>query len=218
MELTDSYRESFPRQIIERYEMREVRKAAAVLASTNPEAFEDLAQVLDEFELTNDDILTPGGNEGTIAKRLNDGFRSRGWREGSFTLKVTSEVRLSKYAPAGETSPRTETIEVINDGYKVDNVKGRALLDVEWNAKDGNLDRDVSGYRALHDAAVIDVGIILTRTHDDLRALGIRLGREKFLKTTTTTNLPKLEPKLSRGDSGGCPLLAVAITARTFTR
>ena len=68
----------------------------------------------------------------------------------------------------------------------------------------------------MYDAALIDVGVIITRTQEDLRALAIELNAEssKFA-TTTTTNLGKLKPRLTRGDSGGCPILAVAISART---
>jgi hypothetical protein len=91
------------------------------------------------------------------------------------------------------------------------------VLDVEWNAKDGNLDRDVAAYRSLHDLAIIDVAVMVTRTRDDLRELGARLGRPGFLSTTTTTNLAKLQHRLARGDAGGCPVLAVAITARCFS-
>jgi hypothetical protein len=50
----------------------------------------------------------------------------------------------------------------------------------------------------------------------DLRDLGHRLGRERFLETSTTTNLTKLEPRMTRGTAGGCPVLAVAITARCY--
>lgn len=216
MELTKSYRRVLPAEIVERYEIREVRNAAAVLQSTNPEAFTDLCEILLNFQLDDDDILVPGGNEGAIAKRLNDGFRSQGWREGRFDLKIRSDLTAFAYAPAGDTEPSVETVIVANEGYKIDNVKGRVALDVEWNAKDGNLYRDVASYRALYEAAIIDLGVILTRTHEDLRVLGRDLGREKFLNTTTTTNLGKLEPMMSRGDSGGCPLLGVAITAQCY--
>lgn len=216
MQLTESFRLVLPQDVVARYEIREVRNAATVLQSTNPEAFDELVSVLQDFHLTRTDVLVPGGNEGTIAKRLNQRFRRRGWREGRFDLRIVSELRLSPYGPAGETKPRVETAEVFNEGYKVDNVKDRTALDVEWNAKDGNLDRDVSAYRALYDAAIIDLGVIVTRTHNDLRLLGRRLGRDEFLETTTTTSLEKLEPKLTRGDAGGCPLLAIAITARCY--
>jgi hypothetical protein len=196
--------------------MREVRNAAAVIAHTSEPEFADILAVLDDFALTNEDIVKEGGNEGTVAKRLNLGFRERGWREGQHDTKITSLLRLMPFKPADETEPILIESEVVSLGYKVDNVKGEIALDVEWNAKDGNLDRDISAYRALYDAGIISAGVIVTRTRHDLRRLGQELGRPNFLKTSTTTNLEKLEPRLSRGDTGGCPVLAVAITAGCY--
>ncbi|MCB4825330.1 hypothetical protein LHA35_26810, partial [Roseicella sp. GB24] len=43
----------------------------------------------------------------------------------------------------------------------VDNFKGRVVLDVEWNAKDGNLDRDLASYRSWYEAGVISAGVII---------------------------------------------------------
>ena len=53
------------------------------------------------------------------------------------------------FAEADETEVKLIETQVENRGYKVDNLKSRLALDVEWNAKDGNLDRDVGAYRAL---------------------------------------------------------------------
>lgn len=115
--------------------------------------------------------------------------------------------------------------ETRNEGYKVDNFRDRVALDVEWNAKDGNLDRDIGAYRALYDAALIDVGVLNTRTMD-LRDLGRQLALDAgmtieqakpILTTTTTTNREKLLPRMTRGDAGGCPMLAVFICAATHT-
>lgn len=216
MDLTDSYRRVFPPELLERYEMREVRNAAAVLQNTNPVEFDEIVEVLGRFELTREDVLTPGGSKGRVATKLDTNFREWGWREGRYDTTITSKLSLMPYRAAGEQSSRITESQVINEGYKTDNVKAGVALDVEWNAKDGNLDRDLAAFRSLYDSAIIDVGVMITRTHADLRSLGQKLGRD-FLKTTTTTNLDKLEPRLTRGDSGGCPVLAIAITARCFT-
>jgi len=216
VDLTDSYLRVFPKDILKRYEMREVRNASAVLASAHAGEFNEIVGVLRNFWLSKSDILNPGKNEGQIAKRLNAAFRDEGWREGRHDTKITSLLKLMPYKPAGEKKAHVVEKEVINEGYKVDNVKAGVALDVEWNAKDGNLDRDVSAYRALYESGIIDVGVMVTRTVTDLRELGAKLGRPKFLGTTTTTNLGKLEPRLTRGDSGGCPMLAVAITAQCY--
>jgi hypothetical protein len=217
VDLTDSYLRVFPKQVLERFDVRETRSAAAVLQNTNPTEFANLVAVLQGFSLNRGDILIAGGNEGTVAKRLNGAFRSKGWREGQYDARLTSELRLMPYRPAGEREPEVRESEVFSAGYKVDNVRGGVALDVEWNAKDGNLDRDLAAYRSLYDAGIIAAGVIITRAHADIRALSLRLGRDAF-KTTTTTNLEKLEPRMTRGDAGGCPVLAVAVTSRTLAR
>jgi len=215
VDLTDSYRERISAKIAARYRVREVRDAAAVIASASPREFAEILAVLQEFELRRSDLLEPGGNEGPVAKRLNQAFRMRGWREGRHDTIIKSSLHLMPYRPAGETRGEVIETEVKSDGYKVDNLKGKVALDVEWNAKDGNLDRDLGAYRALYEAGIISAGVILTRTQSDLRELGNELGRDPF-KTSTTTNLDKLVPRISRGDGGGCPVLAIAITSQCF--
>lgn len=227
VELTESYLRVLPASTRERYEIRETRNAAAIMAVTNPAEFAEMVEVLDDFVLRIDDLVHPGGNESRLAARLNEGFRSRGWREGRVDTRVRSELQILPHRPAGETVPKLLQSEVLSQGYKVDNVKNRVALDVEWNAKDGNLDRDIGAYRALYDAGLIDCGIVVTRTHKDLRKLAGELGRaaglseaeaNKRLQTTTTTNLEKLQPRMTRGDAGGCPILAVAVSAHCLER
>lgn len=193
--------------------MREVRDASAVLANTSAEEFGEIVAALGQFSLRRSDILEPGGNEGPVAKRLNQALRELGWREGRYDTTIKSSLNLMPYRAGGEAKGRVVETEVSSTGYKVDNLKGKVALDVEWNAKDGNLDRDLGAYRALYDVGIIAAGVILTRTQADLRELGEQLGRDPF-RTSTTTNLDKLLPRMTRGDGGGCPILAVAISAR----
>jgi len=216
MEETYSYKQYCLASVLAKFEFCEVRNAAVILASTSKAEWEEIMQVLSCFELGREDILGEGGNKSDVAARLDEAFRQVGWREGRVDTLISLKVQVSPYRKAGETQPIVTESIVENKGYKVDNFKGRIALDVEWNAKDGNLDRDVGAYRALYDAALIDVGVIITRTQEDLRALALALDAEssKFA-TTTTTNLGKLKPRLTRGDGGGCPILAIAISART---
>ena len=217
MDLTASYERVVPARVRDRYELREVRNAAAVLAATSPEEFADLVGVLDWFSIEEADIVDPGRNKSDLAARIDERFRRLGWREGRHDVTIESRLRLMPWAPAGEAVPLERSTQVVSEGYKMDNVKGRVAIDVEWNAKDGNLDRDVSAYRALYEGGIIDAGVIITRTQDDLRAWAVELddSTTKF-GTTTTTNLEKLQPRLTRGDGGGCPILAVAICRRTI--
>jgi hypothetical protein len=216
VEETTSYLDHVPETILSRYEFVEVRNAAAIVAATNLDQWGEILGVLAAFQLSDEDILGAGKNKSDVAKRLDEAFRVVGWREGRIDTRVLLRVQITPYKAIGEswTEPWESTVE--SKGYKVDNFKKRLALDVEWNAKDGNLDRDVGAYRALYDAGLIDAGIVITRTQDDLRQLAQSMqgGTTKF-GTTTTTNLEKLKPRLLRGDGGGCPILAIAISSRT---
>jgi len=214
VDLTESYVHFLPQVIRERFEIREVRNAAGIIASTSPEEWAEIVTVLDDLELNKADILGAGGSKSDMANRTDTAFRELGWREG----RVDTSISLSVTTSAWKDDPAEVLVSEVNsEGYKVDNFKGRIALDVEWNAKDGNLDRDIGAYRALYDAGVIDAAVIITRTLD-LRELALELDPEsKKFNTTTTTNLTKLEPRMTRGDAGGCPILAVAISRRGYT-
>lgn len=225
MDLTTSFETSVPADVFVRYEFLETRNAAAILHATNPQTFSEVMDLLREFHLIDDDLLLAGGEESGLAKRLNHAFRSHGWREGRVDTEIKLVLRFMPFADAGETEARVEESSVTNEGYKVDNVKDRVAMDLEWNAKDGNLDRDLAAYRALYEAGLIDGAILVTRTIDDLRALGYRLRlasgmdekeAKNVLSTSTTTNTKKLLPRLQRGDAGGCPVLVAGICERTW--
>jgi hypothetical protein len=225
MDLTTSFERIVPDDVRGRYTLAETRNASAVLYATNGELFDEVMAALREFQLKADDLVNAGGQESQLAKRVNTAFRSRGWREARVDTDIELRLRIMPYHADGETEPKVISSTVSNEGYKVDNFKGRVALDLEWNAKDGNLDRDIGAYRALYDAGLIDAAVLITRTQTDLRELGyqfrIAVGfaeadAKKVLGTTTTTNLDKLLPRLTRGDAGGCPVLAVAISADTW--
>lgn len=226
MDLTSSFEQVFPGRILRRYEFIETRNAARILHATNPEAFLQVVDVLDTFQLTVEDLITPGGQESGLAARLNSSFRARGWREARVDTLIRLSLKLTPWNGEGVEAFPSSVTETSNEGYKVDNFRDRTALDVEWNAKDGNLDRDISAYRALYDAALIDSGVLISRTLA-LRALAREVGlasgmsaqaARKLLNTTTTTNDQKLRPRLTRGDAGGCPVLAVFISDATFIR
>lgn len=214
MDLTNSYEMHVPDDVLLRYEFVEVRNAAAVLKASDPALFDEVVEVLDDFYVQAADITVPGGNRGTIAIKLDRAFEDRSW----------VPVRINTwYNLVGKIKGTTSVVfdsSVHNDGFEVDNMKGRVALDVEWNAKDGNLDRDLSAYRALYDVGLIDCAVIITRDYASILQLAEidlqDMDAVRRLKSTTTTNIQKLRPRLSRGDAGGCPVLGVAITRDTW--
>ena len=224
MELTKSHERVFSGELQARYIFAEVRNAAAALSGTNPVEFDHLGSVLTGFWLTLDSLTDPGGGKSDVAADLDLAFRHLGWREAGHTSKTLFRLNFSPWPPRTPALPPIE-FEFETSGHKVDNFRGRVALDVEWNAKDGNLDRDLANFRALHDVGLIDVGVLITRHHERTKWVANYLadvgGRVRYdalgrrivlLGTTTTTNLEKLLPRLERGDAGGCPVLAIAMT------
>ena len=208
-----------------RWAFLETSSAAAVLRSVCPSEWKDITQVLAEFALDPRSWLKKGGNRGDIAQQIDDMFGALGWRETRVDL-VTQGVLLSKSLDVIERLPAVE-----QEGYLVDNFKGRVALDVEWNAKDGNLDRDLSAYRAWHEAGVISAAVLITQDRLGLKTLAERLWSDHQaalpedqktaklpidLNTSTTTNLEKAELRVRRGVMGTCPLLIVAATQNTW--
>lgn len=119
-------------------------------------------------------------------------------------------------------------------GYLVDNFKNRIVLDVEWNAKDGNLDRDLASYRSWYEAGVISAGVIITKDRLSLLRLARRLWADYLatlpadqrdqraqripidLTTSTVTAFDKAQMRMRRGVMGTCPVLVVAASEATW--
>ncbi|WP_186033237.1 BglII/BstYI family type II restriction endonuclease [Burkholderia gladioli] len=209
-----------------RWSFLETSSAAAVLRSVCPAEWADITHFLETFQLDPVQWFRAGGNRGDIAQEIDNMFAERGWREMRLDL-VTEGVLVSR---GGQIVERLAAVH--QEGYLVDNFKGRVVLDVEWNAKDGNLDRDMSAYRSWHEAGVISAAVLVTQDKARLRELAERLWRDyqatlpedsrnprlPIDTTSTTTNLEKAELRVRRGVMGTCPLLVVAADPNTWNQ
>lgn len=208
-----------------RWAFLETSSAAAVLRSVCPDEWADITSVLAGFALDPVHWLKKGGNRGDVAKRIDGMFSERGWRE----IRVDLSTRGVLVSKRGKEVERLD--ELYQEGHLVDNLNGRVALDVEWNAKDGNLDRDLSAYRAWHEAGVISAAVLITQNRVALKTLAERLWEEYQttrparrrdsklpidLSTSTTTNLEKAALRVRHGVMGTCPLLVVAVTDATW--
>lgn len=238
VELTHSWQNVVPKPLQDRYRFVETRNAATTFQAGHPQEFEEVMRILDAFTFDLDRIIRGGGSKHLIPLELDEAFRELGWREARYDQELVTRLVLQPYRPKGETGPETRESTSKYHGHKVDNVKSRVALEVEWNPKDGNLDRDFGNFRALYDGGVLDVGIIVTRTEAGMRELWaetikrakahptaeslsswaarLRKTPDNPLGTSTTSNFEKLGPRIMRGDGGGCPVLAIAITDACF--
>jgi Restriction endonuclease BglII len=203
----------------------ESNSAAAVMQAVCPEEWADIVDVLSIYRLDPNSWLKAGGNRGDVAEQIDDEFGKRGWQEARLDLETRGILYRRTGEKIGELPP------VYQEGYLVDNFKNRIVLDVEWNAKDGNLDRDLASYRSWFEAGLISAGVIITK--DRLALLG--LARELWanyqatleaefrnpklpidLTTSTVTAFDKAQMRVKRGVMGSCPVLIVAATDSTW--
>ena len=203
----------------------ESNSAAAVMKAVCPGEWADIVEVLSTFRLDPKYWLKAGGNRGDIAEQIDDQFRAHGWAETRLDLETRGLLFDKADNPVGQ-------LPVIRqEGYLVDNFKNRIVLDVEWNAKDGNLDRDLAAYRSWFDAGIISAGVIITKDRLSLLALARRLWaayQETLPKDARVTKLPidlttstvtafdKAQMRMRRGVMGSCPVLIVAASDRTW--
>lgn len=208
-----------------RWDFRETSSAAAVIKAVCPDEWADILVFLTTFTLDPQQWLKKGGNRGDIARVIDESFAQRGWCETRVDLHTEGIL----YDRANHEIGRLPVVK--QEGYLVDNFKGRVALDVEWNAKDGNLDRDLSAYRSWHEAGVISAAVLITQDRLKLKDLATTIWRDYQetlaedertptlpidLRTSTTTNLEKAELRIRRGVMGTCPLLVIVATDATW--
>lgn len=186
-----------PQIILEKYAVFERNHATAILMNDFPEEYNDIVKVLENFYLTKQDILTPGGRKSPIAKKLDGEFYKSGWIEKQFHINIS-----------------VDSVDYHTPSHKVDCYKNRVGIEIEWNNKDPFFDRDLNNFRLLHDLNALSVGVIITRT-EELQEIFNRLGKGSSYGTSTT-HFGKLKPRIDGRGGGGCPLLVFAIKKNCY--
>jgi hypothetical protein len=227
MFLTHTYDDTdvLPYEARQAWSFLETNSACAVLKAVCPNEWKDIVEVLTIYRLEPASWLKAGGNRGDIAAQIDGLFERLGWQEARLDLETRGILLSRGGKKIAELPP------VYQEGYLVDNFKGRVVLDVEWNAKDGNLDRDLSSYRSWYEAGVISAGVLVTKDRDSLLSLAKRLwkqyqeaqppDKQNFtlpidLHTSTTTTFQKAALRVRRGVMGTCPLLIAAANEKTW--
>lgn len=147
--------------------------------------------------------------------------------EKDFLLKSdgSSQRTIERIELLTNKFPEATVNSTYQEGYLIDCLKGRMAVDIEWNAKDGNLDRDISAYRAWYQLGLIDGAVLITKDLESCRklindiweeyceyaSLPVDIKPPVDLGTSTTTSSEKAAERIKRGDGGGCPILVVGI-------
>ena len=210
----------FPEDVRKKFEWYSYRNAASVLKAGFPDHFAELVEILRKFEISKTMSRTPGGSKSEIAKYVDELFNDD-WRE----TRISADLHVRLLHANRKSELLSEyTREGYLDGHRIDFVKGKVALDLEWNSKDQTYDRDLYAFSAFYEAGAIDLGIIVTRgsslDNAFFRGLGKVLkkdgteGNEDVYKKfgASTTWMGKLLYRLDAGRNGGCPVLAIGIT------
>lgn len=210
----EHWKELLPKSIVEKYELYNFNSAVEILTQSHSEEFFDIIQALERFQITTEDIITPGGNESSVPKKLSALLRPLDWKE----LEISGDlvVQLFEGKKQKEFSREFVLKEFIS-GHKIDYVKGEIAVDLEWNSKDQTFDRDLYAFRTFYECGVITCGIIITRS-EKLNAVFSALGENiKKKYGASTTWMGKLLPRIHARRHGGCPMLVVGITPETIS-
>lgn len=189
-----------PEDIKQLYEIHDYRHAAAILASEFQSEFTQICRALKTFRFTDAQVRRGGGNESQIPKTFSKILRPLGWEESKLNARQVVNGK-----------------EVSSDTHKIDYVKNRVALDLEWNSKDQTFDRDLYAFRAFFEYGRISVGVLVTRGASMVpyfRSLGKKVLDKYGAEGGCTTHINKLLPRLEAGRSGGCPVLVFGITPK----
>ncbi len=227
--------------VLNLYDVYSYRHAAAIMKTSFPNELKEIEQALLNFKITLNDIAMPGGNESVIPKQFSTALRPHNWYEtrvqGDLVIRVSEQSE--EVLPNGKLKkhklPEKPEIVVENyiDGHKIDYVKGRVALDMEWNSKDQTYDRDLYAFRMFHECGIISVASLITRSEKlnpvfDVTPLLKKDGTTDFDKEgnpklckqkygASTTWMGKLLYRLNAGRHGGCPVLVFGIRPDVIT-
>ena len=186
-----------PAFVRDHYEVHEWKHACAILRQDFPNEWQDICALLTQFRLRKSWITVGGGRKSQVSEHIDHALYARGWQEKQFTTQIRVD----------EATRDTPT-------HKVDCVKSRVALEIEWNNKDPFFDRDLNNFRLLFELRAISVGVIITRT-DALQGIFHGLGRGSSFGASTT-HMAKLLPRIEGGGGGGCPILAFGISTQLY--
>lgn len=230
---------------VQRFVAHEVRKlydvysynhAASILKNSFPLLLQEIENVLLNFQIDIEDISIPGGNESNIPPRFSRSLRPLEWYEAK--IKGTLVVVLERHKETlientgrmkKERLPDSDPaiIHGYMEGHKIDYVKEKVALDLEWNSKDQTFDRDLYAFRLFYEAGIIEAGVLVTRSEKLTPAFAQIPKKDKdgniqrnnkgeavSVKAkygASTTWMGKLLYRLNAGRHGGCPILVFGI-------
>lgn len=180
-----------PAKLREKFSIEEREHAVSILKYDFPSEWKDILDLLDNFWLTKEMVVAPGGNKSSISTTIDRFLQQRGWAERGFDTKlVVDGVRY----PAQRTKLTiSKTASALRSSGTIKPLINRAL----------------NNFRLLRQLKTLSVGVIITRM-TELQKI-FRDAGQKTAKGEATTHWDKLIPKVNGVGFGYTPLLLIAL-------
>lgn len=213
------------KKLKDRYEVIEFKHALTILKNDFSYEFGEILDILNNFKLLASDILASGGNKTSISDKVDSTFYSKGWKEVEFDTGIS--LQRKEYEKKAKKAQLREIEEYKTPTHKIDCFKNRIAFEIEWNNKTEFYDRDLNNFRLLFDLNAISVGVIFTRSKNLDNVFKELEGEFKKRNPTSkkkliekygasSTRMDKLIPRIEGRSAGGCPLLIIGISERTY--
>lgn len=186
-----------PADIVALYEVHQWRHAIPLLATVHPNEWSEILDNLQAFRIRRSHIIVGGKGKSKLANEFDSYLYARGWKEKKFATAIV-----------------LDGVETPSPTHKIDCLKNRVALELEWNNKTEFYDRDLNNFRLLFELRAIDVGVVVTRC-DELQKIFKSLKRGQSYGSSTTI-LSKLRTKADGGGAGGCPVVAFGMRAKLY--
>lgn len=197
------------RKVNQKYEVFGYDHAGDIL-KCYPNEFKEIRNVLRNLDIDMKDIISSGGNESAIPKKIRDEFLKQGWKTEQ-EINGTLQVELKRKSSLKQKE--IHTIKGYLTGYMIDYYKNGIAVDTEWNSKDQTFDRDLAAMRSYYESGLISMGVIITRG-SELCSFPAKYRLHKYGASTTWLN--QLIERLDCRRAGGCPILAIGITPKAI--
>ena len=200
-----------PETVLKKFHILNYRHAAEIITQAFPKEWDDLMFMFSNLSIKQKELTSFGGSETDIPGKFEEVLLPRGWKRYLITADVTYRFYERKIDQKQyEDFPSKEnTVKDYISGPRVDYMKSRVAMCLEWNKKDVSFDRVLTSLRIFHEYNLISAGIIVTRAEDMTEVFKELNIAKKY--GSSSTHIDRLIPRIETGEAGTCPLLIAGI-------
>jgi predicted negative regulator of RcsB-dependent stress response len=123
----EDWKDLIPGTVSRKYEVHNFNHALEILSQAYKQEFDEIIDALEKFSLSKVDIMSGGGNESAIPKKLSALLHPKNWSE----VKITGDLVVHLCSRNKSEPAAQKVIENFIDGHTIDYVKEKIAIDME---------------------------------------------------------------------------------------